>query len=393
MKILNIVLVIFFRCGLAQASCGDTKTVLYFANGMFNSKESATQSLRELLKRVRKQDPSNKVDAFEIAYNTDEPALIQLHQVFRQKITDTSISFWRNIGKLLELEKGKNLKNIIRLLNAEQFLTDKDLREQISSYNKYLKNKFRIITVAHSQGNLYTNFAFDTIGSDETQMISVATPASDVYGEGPYFTFFSDGVIAHIPKALSANRKKQQAKYFDHEFIEHYLGDSSTSKEILSAINVNYNSEIQNSSRSLSPQEGYFNSDMNSVLKWFDSYFKEKRKLSDAECLIVEGLFSVYARHSLSCEERNFKTFRETIDDCEIDLNSSKPRNTFCPYYYGMDFANPYKTFYPTESLEHYELNPHCDMTFEKFKKVGKAQLSGAKPIYKGFIKETQNRN
>lgn len=393
MKILNIVLVIFFRCGLAQASCGDTKTVLYFANGMFNSKESATQSLRELLKRVRKDYPSNRFDAFEVAYNTNEPALLQLHQVFRQKITDTSISFWRNIGKIFELEKGENLNKILRILKAEQTLTDKDLRIQISSYKEYLKSNFKIITVAHSQGNLYTNFAFDSIGSDKTQMISVATPASDVYGEGPYFTFFSDGVIVQIPNALPPNRKKQQAKYFDHEFIGDYLGDRPTEKEIFSAIDASYNSEMQNSAKSLNPSEAYFNSDMNKILEWFDVYSKEKRNLSDAECLIVESLFALYARHSLSCEDRNFKTFREIIDDCEIDFNSSKPRNTFCPYYYGMDFANPYKTFYPTESLEHYELNPHCDMTFEKFKKVGKAQLSGAKSIYKGFIKETQNRN
>ncbi len=362
MKFLIILSFAIFNVNFARANCGEKKTALYFANGMFNSRIGAIQSLHELSMRMQKQHPSNRFDAFEVAYNTNEPGLLQLHQVFRQKITDTSISFWRNIGKLFELEKGENLKNIISLLNAEQTLTDKDLRIQISDYKKYLKNNFKIITVAHSQGNLYTNFAFDSIGSDETQMISVATPASNVYGEGPYFTFFSDGVIAHIPNALPANRKKEQAKYFDHEFIGHYLVDRPTENEILSAIDASYNSELENSSRSLNPQDGYFNSDMSQVLKWFDTYFKEKRKLSNAECLIVEGLFSLYERHALSCKERNF-----------------------CPHYQRLDFV---KLNYPLlETLDHYALNPHCKMDLEEFKKLGRAQVNEAKLIYKNFIK------
>lgn len=385
MKFLIILSFAIFNVSFARANCGEKKTALYFANGMFNSRIGAIQSLHELSMRMQKQHPSNRFDAFEVAYNTNEPVLLQLHQVFRQKITDTSISFWRNIGKLFELEKGENLKSIIRLLNAEQVLTDQDLLRQISDYKKYLKNNFKIITVAHSQGNLYTNFAFDSIGSDETQVISIATPASNVYGEGPYFTFFSDGVIAHILNALPANRKKQQAKYFDHEFIGHYLGDRPTENEILSAIDASYKSELENSSRSLNPQDSYFNSDMNEVLTWFHAYFKEKRKLSNAECLVVEGLFYLYARHAVSCKERNFKEFREIIDDCDNYFTGKDLKETFCPHYQRLDFVKPN---YPLlETLDHYVLNPHCKMDLEEFKKLGRNQVNEAKLIYKNFIK------
>lgn len=385
MKTVLIIYLTLCQLSFAHANCGEKKTVLFFANGMFNSWADANKSLDELSIKMKRKYPQNKFDAFKVAYNTNEPVLLQLHQVFRQKITDTNISFWRNIEKLLELEKDEALKNVTRLLRAEQVLTDQDLRRQISDYKKYLKNDFKIITVAHSQGNLYTNFSFDSIGSDETQMISVATPASDVYGEGPYFTFFSDGVIARIPNALPANRKKQQSKYFDHEFIGHYLGDYPTENEILSAIDASYNSKVEGSSRSLSPQDGYFNSDMAEVLKWFQVYLKEKRKLSKSECLIVEGLFSVYALHGLSCEGRNFNTFHEIIDDCENYFNGKHPKETLCPHYQRMDFIKPY---YPSsESLDHYALNPHCDMDLEEFKKSGRDQVNGAKSIYKTFIK------
>ena len=386
MKNSLIAFLIFFSFNYAQAIYGEKKAVLYFANGMFNSAADADKSLDELSIRMRETYPKDKFDSFEVAYNTNESALLQLHQVFRQKITDTSISFWRNIGKLFELEKGENLKKILRLLNAEQTLTDKDLQKQILDYNKYLKNNFKIITVAHSQGNLYTNFAFDSIGSDKTQMISVATPASNVYGEGPYFTFFSDRVITHIPHALPPNRKKQKAGYFDHAFIPDYMGNRSTENEILSAIDANYNSEIENSAKSLNPSEAYFNSDMSKILKWFDVYSKEKRNLSDAECLIVESLFALYARHSLSCEERNFITFQNAVDDCDNYINRDYAVDTYCPYYAGMDVFEPVKAFYPIEAVYHYQLNPQCDMSFERFKKVGKDQVREAKSIYKALI-------
>jgi hypothetical protein len=167
---------------------------------MFNSRREAKASLNELRKAYELKSNKENFNEYQVAYNTDEPALLQLFEVYRQKSEEYGLGFWKWIKSFKGAENNKEIEKLLQEFYSEQRSVDVDLRIQIKDYNKYLKNGFQIITVAHSQGNFYTNFSFAQINSEKTKMISVATPASSVFKDGPYYTFKSDGVISHFQR-------------------------------------------------------------------------------------------------------------------------------------------------------------------------------------------------
>ena len=79
---------------------------------------------------------------------------------------------------------------------------NQDIRVQIKSYSKLLVDpKNHILTIAHSQGNFFTNFAFSALDinheySQRLNMVSVATPAGFVFNHGSYINLKSDCVVA-----------------------------------------------------------------------------------------------------------------------------------------------------------------------------------------------------
>jgi hypothetical protein len=94
---------------------------------------------------------------------------------------------------------------------------------------------FRVLIVAHSQGNFFANNILEdhysgpkTLHWDfekkSARLVSVATPSSHVE-DGEYTTLQSDGVIRTIPRALPPNSQNTQPSpgRFDHEFVKHYL--------------------------------------------------------------------------------------------------------------------------------------------------------------------------
>lgn len=371
----SLLLLSFF----SHAECRSPKA-LYFSNGMLNDYVNANISKRILAMELEKKYPSDKFITVELAFNTNESALIQLHQVFRQKITDINVSFWRSFADLLQMDK-KDIDKILSEYMDEEKLRDADLSLQVKNYQSSLKNGLSIITVAHSQGNFYTNFAFDSLNADDmTLMISVATPASRVFGDGPYFTFKSDGVVGHIPTALLPNLTREPAGLFDHEFIKHYLGDKSTQDKILLAVHDAYAGTLGNTGPSLDPTAGYFDNDVRPILNYYRKITAQKT-LEPGQCLLAWELFDVYARHGLTCTQRNFAAFKEGISDCLKDLGdkSKERRETSCPFYSGMDFGNPYQAYFPPESDDFFTRFPSCKMSFNKFHdQAGTAEVTAA---------------
>ena len=75
-KLIVIVIVLTALNFQSEAQC-PAESVLFFANGMFNSKESAQNSLTALKNRI-KETPNWTRDRSELAYNYDEAAAYQL---------------------------------------------------------------------------------------------------------------------------------------------------------------------------------------------------------------------------------------------------------------------------------------------------------------------------
>lgn len=362
MKLLIFILV----CSFSQYSyseCREDKKVLFFANGMFNSRIDAKDSLEKLISEYAIAFPDEKFDDFQIAYNTDEPALLQVFQVYRQKVEETGLGFWTWVGNFTGLEYDAEFQKKIAEFNSEQRAHDQDLKIQIEQYNKYIKNEFQIVTVAHSQGNFYTLFAFNQIGSPLTKMVSVATPAGKVYKDGPYYTFMSDGVVSHIPGALEPNRQKSPPGYFDHRFVDDYLLEPGVGNEILNSVS-SATEDFDSTEPSLRIEDGYFNKDMEPIITWFNDTLGKKINPSAADCMVAYGLFSIYRLHNRTCGDRNLRAFKISLNGCILDRQDTERlrEETACPFYAGMDMINPFAIFYPDEQFDFFQNNPFCDM-------------------------------
>lgn len=353
-------LLLLLFSNVSSAECKKNLKVLFFANGMFNSKTDAFKSLKELRKAYELKSNKENFDEYKVAYNTDEPALIQLFQVYRQKSEEYGLGFWKWIKTFKGAETSEVLKKLLQDYYSEQRSVDKDLKIQIDEYNKYLKNGFQVTTVAHSQGNFYTNFSFAQTNSKKTKMISVATPASSVFQDGPYFTFKSDGVISLLPNALSPNREKSDPGLFDHAFVNHYLKEQTVQDEIINSIRQSISKESVFPSLDL--QQGYMNDDLVPVVKWFNGVLGKQSDISPADCMLTYAMFNTYRLSGLSCEERNLKMLQNVLNACAEDLTEtgSKKRETACSFYSGMEMSNPYELHYPSERFEFFQKYPHC---------------------------------
>ena len=285
------------------------------------------------LRAVYEQDyPLQRFEKYEVAYNTNENALI--------------LDYF-----------------------SEQRAHDQDLSSQIKNYKATLESGFKIITVAHSQGNFYTNFAFEQIKSPNVKMISVATPASYVFGNGPYFTFKSDGIIKYVSTALELNQTKPNPGFFDHRFIEDYLNDPIVHKNIMSSIQF-YAAGDKYPQPSLNPEKAFFHSDVTPIINWFNQMLAEGQSLDPSECLLAHSIFGVYGRHRMRCTERNLKYIKDNVEGCRLDRERAGDvrGETMCPFYAGMESNHPFEIYYPSERFEFYKKFPQCDIrSVDKF--------------------------
>lgn len=242
--------------------CGPYPTQMIYANGMFNSFAEASKAWRKLnwqfrdylrsknkgLLRYLTDDRNNSDEAEDgkfyrrvVAYNTDEPALEQLQQVFLQKTNSMDIQMWKYLADIRSAPEWF-VAAIASLQNREiekAFGHDSDYLVQKELLAEYLKSKTNILLVAHSQGNFYANALVDSLGtkvkapqsSATIKLMGVANPASYVAGSGPYVTLTTDSVIAPIPQHLPANVSNSKHIRLDHDFVDAYLrGDSSGAK-------------------------------------------------------------------------------------------------------------------------------------------------------------------
>jgi hypothetical protein len=90
-------------------------------------------------------------------------------------------------------------------------LLQPDIFAQLQIYQTALQNNQQVVAVAHSQGNLYLNQAYDLLfpstssqGISLFHTVAVATPADRVAGNGPYTTLLRDPIYL-VPGSLTWN--------------------------------------------------------------------------------------------------------------------------------------------------------------------------------------------
>lgn len=269
-----------------QAQC-PAESSLFFGNGMFNSRRSANRSLERLSSRINETENWKRERSY-VAYNYDESAVYQLLEVYEQKMGDFDKQFWRWMWNWTDAPEW--FQDTIKAQQTKQDINGLQghaLSEQHLRYQDEMEVGRSIIVVAHSQGNFFANNSSLWLqnafypASTDFRIISVATPASFVEDDGPYFTLESDGVIRWIPSALPPNVANISPKpgLFDHQFVDHYLDGTPTGAKIVSTVQATFKRLADDAKKA----DGY-NAD---CWRWFESLNLPKN--DSQECVMKCG--------------------------------------------------------------------------------------------------------
>lgn len=183
---------------------------LYYANGVLASEEE-TSELNWLLetKKLKQQYPSLKqalkYGEAKLSYNASylwgigdfAETIIQ----YRNEHPAAAIT-WTALSAFVEERLKVDLDKMVDLLG--EITSEATLSEQTNAYMKSVEQGHGVITVAHSQGNFFTNEAFKRITTEAQKgwmkpylhMISVASPSKEVFNNGPHVTFDNDIIAA-----------------------------------------------------------------------------------------------------------------------------------------------------------------------------------------------------
>ena len=223
---------------LSNTSVDERKSDLYYANGVIiDFKEDKAEEVWK--KKVKKlflnnKEEYNKLVNIRMSYNLSEDFLNDLFEAFQQSGNEQG---WLTFSKYIPTYIGDAIPDSVDKHRP-------DLVTQINAYKESIKLGHSVIVVAHSQGNYYTNEAYEELDvwmKDYFHMMGVATPADHVAGGGPHITFNND-IINVIPTALPSNRidpnteHNSEISYDAHDFYNSYMTAQNTKTDIFNFI-------------------------------------------------------------------------------------------------------------------------------------------------------------
>lgn len=235
-KIIGILLFLVLAVDIQAESIDECKSDLYFANGIMmkysekNASKMWSDEVDDLL--ASKPELYKKIANIKMSYNKSQGFLDDLLESFEQVMSNE----WGWFEFTTFFEQFLTSHNI-----QEDWVPHlKDLVKQTNSYKESIKLGHNVIVIAHSQGNYFTNEAYELL--DEWMkpyfhMMGVATPANHVAGGGPYVTFHND-MIMSVVTGLPSNRENPNTEHNSvfsieaHDFYTSYMTAENTRKEI-----------------------------------------------------------------------------------------------------------------------------------------------------------------
>ncbi len=174
--IILLILVLFPVVGFS--SIDEYKTDVYFANGIQTEDWEARKNARDVLKPAI-------IDKFGIEY-------------YNNYIEKIDYSYNHTNGLVLDL-----WESIAQKLNFQELIDaifdtshERDLSKQVKAYENSIKDGHKVLVVAHSQGNLFTSEALNSLSSwmqDYFYAVSVASPkAFKIKSDTPHIAFDND---------------------------------------------------------------------------------------------------------------------------------------------------------------------------------------------------------
>ncbi len=231
-------------------SCPDSvqEVTIFFINGIGiieTDTEDSTEVLKEKFENFIANTPINGcINSFKYAYNTNQNGFLDFYESILQVVDQDFVSAWQVAAGILKIP-GTVLGDFILNINLSDFVIQDDLEGHLAQYDTELKKGNNIIIVGHSQGNLYSNeafefFEFEKNKQDKIKVVAVATPANNVAGDffnTPHTTLEED-IIRRVPDALEPNESNPGcgSEWSCHFFIESYLEGNDSRERILKDI-------------------------------------------------------------------------------------------------------------------------------------------------------------
>ena len=225
----------------AAPSCGTALTTLFYVNGVRNDYFMAMASESELAHLVSTRYPAlRSTVTFKLSYNQTH-GLFDLIEALQQISPGSPSTLLRIVFGLINPRVGRAGEILGKFAEiAAEVVQSQKLQRFVEMYRTELNVGKKVVLVAHSQGNLYANRAYDLLRPQYGQnlgIVSVATPDTRVAGGGPWFTLTGDTVINRVRQFLSSATLPADfegplpgADSWMHGFLESYLQVGGTTR-------------------------------------------------------------------------------------------------------------------------------------------------------------------
>ena len=231
----------------AASICDNKETVIFFGNGVKSIKKEAYKSRETIARRLKAILPAEEFEVleFDLAYNDTHGLPLDLLESTIQILTGNVSRFWRLFWGLEPLPDWFADKMILlsTALDKSSLLTTDSLWKHVNTYQTAIAEGKKVVLVAHSQGNLFGNMAFNHLNSREKQsfgMVSVANVDNNVLGlDEPYTTLSNDKVVLALiaaqialptkPMPPNTENMAESEDPLGHSFIQSYMAEESNS--------------------------------------------------------------------------------------------------------------------------------------------------------------------
>jgi hypothetical protein len=230
----------------------------------FRNERNATKNLNLISELVFTEQYDEDIDKFEKelnfkkAYNQTFGVVGDFYEALMQK-EDESFG-WEALYNAIKTSLAVKFFD-----HYTKIVHEADLTKQVTNYRKSIRQGHRVIVLAHSQGNLFTNEAYQKMitnddGRDNGWLkeyftrISIATPSSEKFGGDIVVSFHNDPVpaLGSLPTIKNPNKAYQKntlGELIDedvmsadfHDF-KYYMGEKSV--EGRGAIGSGYHGKV-----------------------------------------------------------------------------------------------------------------------------------------------------
>jgi len=232
-----------------SASICDTKeTIVFFGNGVKTAEKKAYDSRNIIKDRLKAVLPAEefKVLEFDLAYNDTHGLPLDLLESTIQILTGNVSRFWRLFWGLEPMPDwfGDKMIHLSTALDKSGLLTTDNLWKHVKTYQTAIAEGKKVLLVAHSQGNLFGNMAYNHLNSREKLsfgMVAVANVDNNVLeADEPYTTLVDDKVVLALiaaqfglptkPMAPNTENSTEPGDLLGHSFLQSYMADESNSE-------------------------------------------------------------------------------------------------------------------------------------------------------------------